>query len=52
MQLKDKTEINFRQKSRSETQGKSSDETIDIKFPKSEENWKIHYDKQGEHKWE
>lgn len=45
MQLKDKTEINFRQKSKSGTQGKSGDETIDIKLPKGEGNWKIHYDK-------
>lgn len=43
--LKDKTEINFRQKSKSGSQGKSGDETIDIKFNSKGEKtiWKIHY---------
>ncbi|WP_334089780.1 hypothetical protein, partial [Helicobacter typhlonius] len=44
-QLKDKTEINFRQKSKSGSQGKSGDETIDIKFNSKGEKtiWRIHY---------
>ena len=43
--LKDKTEINFRQKSKSGSQDKSGDETIDIKFNSKGEKtiWKIHY---------
>ena len=44
-QLKDKTEINFRQKSKSGSQGKGGDETIDIKFNSKGEKtiWRIHY---------
>ena len=44
-QLKDKTEINFRQKSKSGSQDKSGDETIDIKFNSKGEKtiWRIHY---------
>ena len=39
------TEINFRQKSKSGSQDKSGDETIDIKFNSKGEKtiWKIHY---------